>query len=95
MCAGTVVNAILTLLVDEFAMGLPPSPAICSSIPSLIYMDNKTCIRITNTTGLIWCVCTNKVLQIARSLLEVVLCCGLMSCWGLWGATVALFDVMQ
>lgn len=44
------------------------------SFPSLIYMDNKTCIRITNKTGLIWRVCTNKVLQIAGRFLKVVDC---------------------
>lgn len=55
---------------------LPLSLAICCSILSLIYMDNKTCIRITNTTGLIWCVCTNKVVQIAKKFLEVALCWG-------------------
>ena len=49
---------------------LPLSPAICWTAPSLIYMDNKTWIRITNTTGLIWCMCTNKVLQIAGEVLR-------------------------
>lgn len=60
---------------------LPLSLAICWPIPSLIYMDNKTCIRITTRTGLIWWMCTNKVVQIAGRFIKVVHCRGLRPCW--------------
>lgn len=72
------MNMILIFLEDDFVFVAPcfPDHLLAHSL-CLIYMDNKTCIRITTRTGLIWWMCTNKVVQIAGRFIQVVHCRGL------------------